>query len=131
MALFYCDFVKYIGATGVKQAPQGGLVFLEERNFTLDACNLSDDSIFPILTFDNVHTLNWTFTATETWPEPAQWNVEKSVDGVTWVTADTLASGSRSQDITGTGTQFWRVTRTDASIPNYMPESNIVSATAP
>lgn len=132
MALFYCDFVKYSSSTGIKQAPSGGLVFLEERNFTMDACNLSDDSIFPILSFDGTHTLNWTFTATPAFPEPSQWNVEKSADGATWTTQETHAAGARaSNSIAGTGMQYWRVTRTDVTIQNYMPESNIVKATSP
>lgn len=130
MALFYCNYVDYAGAVGLGKK-NDALVFQEQRNFTVQAVNLADDSVFPILTFDGVNTLNWTFTASGVWPEPAQWNVQKSVDGVTWVTADTLASGARSQDITGTGTQFWRVTRTDSSIPTYMPESNIVKAVSP
>ena len=134
MALFFCNYVDYAGAVGVKQDPQGGLYFKEQRNFTIDACNIDDDTIFPDLSFDGVHTLNWTFATSgydAQYPEPAQWNIQKSVDGVTWVTADTLASGARSQDITGTGTQFWRVTRTDSSIISYMPESNIVKAVSP
>jgi len=132
MALFFCDYLDYVGAVGAKQDAQGGLYFKEQRNFTIDACNLDDDSVFPKLSFDNVHTLNWTFTDSGQWPEPAQWNVEKSVDGVTWTVQETHAAGTRaSNSIAGTGTQFWRVTRTDASIPTYMPESNIVKATSP
>jgi len=131
MALFICDVVEYQGANGLAKK-DGALVFQEQRNFQLRAFNLSDDSVFPILSFDNVNTLNWTFTASAKWPEPAQWNVEKSADGVTWTPQETHAAGTRaSSSIAGTGTQFWRVTRTDATIPNYMPESNIVKAVAP
>lgn len=130
MATFLCDYVEYTGALGTGKAEGGGLVFKEQRNFQLRACNLDDNSVFPALTFDGVDTLNWTFTASGTWPEPAQWNVEKSVDGMTWVTQETHAAGVRaSGSIAGTGTQFWRVTRTDASISLYMPESNIVKVT--
>lgn len=129
MALFVCDVVEYQGANGLAKR-EGALVFQEQRNFQLRACNMADDSIFPILTFDNVHTLNWTFTATGPFPEPAQWNVQKSVDGVAWVTQETHAAGVRaSNSIAGTGTQFWRATRTDSIIPTYMPESNIVKVT--
>jgi len=130
MALFCCDYVEYTSALGTGKNEGGGLVFKEQRNFQLRACNLDDDSVFPDLTFDGTNTLNWTFTASGTWPEPAQWNVEKSVDGFTWVTQEAHAAGVRaSGSIAGTGTQFWRVTRTDASIPTYMPESNIVKVT--
>ena len=130
MAKFCCDYVEYTSALGTGKDAGGALVFKEQRNFQLRACNLVDDSVFPILTFDGVHTLNWTFTASGTWPEPAQWNVEKSVDGIAWVTQETDAAGTRaSGSIAGTGTQYWRVTRTDASIPTYMPESNIVKVT--
>lgn len=130
MALFCCDYVEYTSALGTGKNEGGGLVFKEQRNFQIRACNLSDDSVFPILTFDGVNTLNWTFTASGTWPEPAQWNVEKSVDGFTWVAQETHTAGGRaSGSIAGTGTQFWRVTRTDAGIPTYMPESNIVKVT--
>ena len=130
MAKFCCDYVEYTSALGTGKDAGGALVFKEQRNFQLRACNLVDDSVFPILTFDGVHTLNWTFTASGTWPEPAQWNVEKSVDGIVWATQETDAAGTRaSGSIAGTGTQYWRVTRTDASIPAYMPESNIVKVT--
>lgn len=130
MALFCCDYVEYTSALGTGKNEGGGLVFKEQRNFQLRACNLSDDSVFPILSFDGSNTLNWTFTASGTWPEPAQWNVEKSVDGFTWVAQETHTAGVRaSGSIAGTGTQFWRVTRTDAGIPTYMPESNIVKVT--
>ena len=132
MALFFCNYVDYVGAVGVKQDAQGGLHFREERNFTIDACNLDDDSIFPKLSFDGTATLNWTFTDSGQWPEPSQWNVEKSVDGFNWLTQETHGGGTRaSNSIAGTGTQFWRVTRTDATIPTYMPESNIVKAVSP
>ena len=132
MALFYCNYVEYQSALGAAKKEHGGLVFKEQRNFVIDGCNLDDDSIFPDLAFDGAHTLTWTFTPSGVWPEPAQWNVEKSVDGLTWVPQETLAAGARaSSSIAGTGTQWWRVTRTDAGIPTYMPESNIVQATAP
>jgi hypothetical protein len=129
MAAFYCDYVEYSGAVGLGKS-NGALVFQEQRNFSIRAGNLADDSVFPILTFDGAHTLNWTFTPTGVWPEPAQWNLEKSADGFTWVTQETDAAGTRaSGSIAGTGTQYWRVTRTDASIAEYMPESNIVKVT--
>ena len=131
MALFYCDYVEYSGAVGLGKRDQA-LVFQEQRNFSIRAGNMADDSIFPVLTFDGNHTLNWTFTPTGVWPEPAQWNVEKSVNGYAWVSQETDASGTRSSgSIAGTGTQYWRVTRTDATINEYMPESNIIKATAP
>ncbi len=131
MAIFACDYVDYAGAVGLGKN-NGALIFQEQRNFTIRACNLDDDSIFPSLSFDGIHTLNWTFTPTGAWPEPAQWNVEKSPDGIAWTTQETHAGGTRaSNSIAGTGTQFWRVTRTDASIVEYMPESNIVKAVAP
>ena len=130
MATFLCDYVEYTSALGTGKNESRGLQFLEQRNFQLRAFNTSDDSVFPILSPDGVNTLNWTFTATGTWPEPAQWNVEKSVDGFNWLTQETHAAGARaSGSIAGTGTQFWRVTRTDASIQTYMPESNIVKVT--
>ena len=132
MALFYCDYVEYQGALGAgKSGATGALVFKEQRNFQIRACNLDDDSIFPDLTFDGANTLNWTFTTSGTWPEPAQWNLEKSIDGFSWATQETLLAGARaSGSIAGTGTQFWRVTRTDVSIAEYMPESNIVKVTS-
>jgi hypothetical protein len=129
MALFSCSYVEYTGALGTGKSDGGGLIFKEQRNFQIRGCNEIDDSVFPVLTFDGAK-LNWTFTASGTWPEPAQWNVEKSVDGYAWLTHETHTATVRaSNSIAGTGTQFWRVTRTDASIPTYMPESNTLKVT--
>ena len=130
MATFFCDYVEYASALGTGKEEGGGLVFKEQRNFILRAGNLNDDSIFPALSFDGVQTLYWTFTATGVWPEPSSWNVEKSVDGLNWTPQESLPGGSRaSSSIAGTGNQFWRVTRTDASNPMYMPESNSIKVT--
>ena len=130
MATFCCDLVEYTSALGTGKTQAGAMIFLEQRNFQLRAYNIVDDSVFPVLAFDGISTLNWTFTPSATWPEPAQWIVQKSVDGVTWVAQETDAAGTRaSGSIAGTGTQYWRVTRNDSSIPTYMPESNIVKVT--
>ncbi len=131
MATFYCTYVEYQGALGTAKDGNGALVFKEQRNFVVHACNLDDDSIFPKLTFDGAATLNWTFTPSGVWPEPAQWVVEKSADGYNWGLHEDLQAGSRTSNIAGTGNQFWRVTRSDETISAYMPESNLVRATSP
>ena len=128
MANFYCDYVEFKGSQRLGVA-EGTLYLMEQRHFQINACNLADDSVFPKLTFDGAHALNWTFTD-GAYPEPDFWVVEKSPSGSAWTMADTLASGTRTADITGSGTQFWRVRRSNDGTTLLDPESNIVKATA-
>ena len=101
---------------------------MEERKFLITAYNNNDDSIFPALTFDGNQTLNWTFTADAQFPEPAYWLVEKSPDGNVWTTQESLATLTRTANILATGTQYWRVMRSNDGISGLDPESNIVKA---
>ena len=127
MVDFYCDFVEFKGSQRLG-AKDGTLFLMEKRFFEVRACNLKDDSVFPALTFDGAHTLNWTFTA-GAYPEPAVWVLEKSADGMGWLVAEKLGPTIRTADITGTGTQYWRVRRSDDGNELLDPESNIVQAT--
>ena len=75
------------------------------RHWLLRAYNNADESLYPALTFDGTHTLNWTFTE-GFFSEPAHWVVEKSACGYeNWTTHATLASGARTENIAGTGTR--------------------------
>ena len=128
MATFICDFVE--GKTDVRaKGDKQGTWLTEERTWMIRAYNGNDNSIFPALTFDGAHTLNWTF-ASGALPEPAHWMVFFSFDGSNWNLNQVLASGVRSADITGTGTQYWRVVRSDDGVNENDPESNLVKATA-
>jgi hypothetical protein len=115
MATFYCDFVKYTGAVRAGKGANGGLYFTEQRDFEVRAGNVSDDSVFPALTYASGN-LTWTFTVGGIGDEPAHWLVEKSADGFGWATAQVLALGVRTANIAGSGTQYWRVRRSDDGV---------------
>lgn len=125
MVDFYCDYVEFKGA--MRGVVSGGEIFLKEiRNFEIHACNLADDSVFPTLTFDGTDTLNWVWTG----DEPDFWVVEKSVDGLAWAVHTNVTGDVLTADITGTGTQYWRVRRSDDGVNGLDPESNILNAVA-
>ncbi len=128
MATFCADFITGKGDVRAK-ANKDGLWLTEERTWMIRAYNTTDDSIFPALTFDGAQTLNWTFTV-NAFPEPAYWIVSTSPDGFIWNPYNTVASGGRSITIAGTGTNYWRVVRSDDGITENDPESNILQATA-
>src|ERR1017187_3251052 len=128
MADFYCDYVEFKGSQRA-EVTGDGLYLKEIRNFEVRACNIKDDSVFPALSFDGTDTLNWTFTDGPI-AEPAYWVVQKSVDGLNWTVAASEASGARSYNISGSGTQYWRVYSSNDGANLLYPESNIVKATA-
>lgn len=125
MADFYCDYLEFKGSQR-GEISDGSLFITEIRHFQLNACNLADDSLFPVLTFDNADTLNWEFAGAL----PDFWLVEKSADGVTWITDTSVTGDMLTADITGTGTQYWRVRRSEDGAVGIDPESNLVKATA-
>lgn len=130
MATFVCDFIEFKGSQRAEQAAEG--LFLKEvRNFEIHAWNGSDDSVFPVLSFDGGDTLNWAFTAGGIGPEPGFWIVERSVDGIVWLPAAPQPAGTRMFDIGGSGQQLWRVKRSDDGVNPLVPESNIVPANSP
>jgi hypothetical protein len=123
MVDFYCDYVEFKGAT--RGAMSGGEVFIKElRTFEIHACNLVDDSLFPALTFA-AGSLGWIFTG----DAPDFWMVEKSVDGWTWALQEAVDGATLALDISGTGTQYWRVRRSDDGATGLDPESNILKVT--
>jgi hypothetical protein len=128
MAQFYCD---YLQCNGSQRAAAAGddFVIMEVRNFTINACNLVDDSVFPALTFDGTNTINWTFTPSEAIAEPLHWLVESSPDGGTWTTFTVLDSAARTADISSQGALYWRVRRSSDGVAGLIPESNLVAAT--
>lgn len=127
MATFTCDFLQFKSAERAKTS-DAGIILVEERHWLCKCYNRADDSIFPALSFDGNHTLNWTFTSGGIGAEPDFWVVEKTVNGIAWNTHSMLASGSRSENISGTGTQYWRVRRCYDGTTLENPESNSVKA---
>lgn len=129
MVDFLCDWVKFNGSERAKNDPNQGIVLVEQRNWLIRAYNAQDDSLFPALSFDGAHTLNWTFTVGGiVRDEPAHWIVKKSVDGLAWIQHDTLVANARSSDITGVTGQYFRVFRSDDGVVLLDPESNTVKA---
>jgi hypothetical protein len=130
MATFYCDFVEFRGSQRAEINAEG--LFLKEvRNFDLRAYNSSDDCIFPALSFDGPdNLLIWTFTANSEFPEPTNWIVQNSVDGIIWNTVSVQAPGTRQFSINGTGMNYWTVNRSDDGSTLNVPESNIFLADA-
>lgn len=128
MVDFMCDYVKFNGPTRAMRGEKG-LFLVEERDWMFRVCNLADKSIFPLLTFDGVHTLNWEFDA-GAYAAPTHWVLQKSVDGIAWVVQGVLAGAVLTADITGTGVQYWRVWRSEDGVVLEVPESNAIKATA-
>lgn len=48
MADFTCTWLMYQGCVRAKQTPEGGLYFVEERNFEIDACSYAIPDFLPI-----------------------------------------------------------------------------------
>ena len=129
MVDFLCDWVAFNGAERAKLDPDHGIVLVEQRNWLVRAYNGTDNSIFPALTFSAPGTLNFTFTLGGIVDaEPAKWVVQKSVDGLAWLTHEVLDAGERTSDITGLGGQYFRVFRSPDGTTLLDPESNTVEA---
>lgn len=120
---FHCDLIRFSGAERAKTG-DAGLFLVEQRNFLAHVCNLVDTSVYPALTYA-AGTLSWEFDGPQ---DPTAWVVQKSPTGVEWTDQATISGDQRSHDISGTGTQYWRIWPSSAAITYLDPESNTVKA---
>lgn len=127
MAAFNCDQLEYKGAQRAAPDREGGFFFGETRSFQFHVGNYADDSVYPALSYSG-GSLNWTFTDNS----PNQWLVEKSTDGLTWLTHATIAGALRTLSVSGTGLNYWRLFPADAdgNQLDHIGESNTLQATA-
>jgi hypothetical protein len=75
-----------------------------------------------VLSYDGITDLSWVWTD----PDPANWAIDESADGITW-TSDVVdyPGATRSAGITGTGV-YQRIWGADAFFNQVTDFSNVV-----
>lgn len=124
MADFNCFDLRYAAAQRLTVDQGGGFNFGEVRSFQFEVNNIYDDSVYPRLTYSG-GSLSWEYTANT---DPNGWILEKSADGLTWLTHETISGDQRTTSITGTGTQYWRLFPRNSEGHQLDGESNTVQA---